>query len=99
MPRLTLEEEKIENKFVTWVRHNPPLICVKLNIQGNKGYPDRMILMPNGKAIFIEFKAPGKTAYLLQQYMHREMRKLGFAVEVHDTVKGAIEFVERELEP
>jgi len=30
-----------------------------LKVQGAKGWPDRLILKPSGKVMFVEFKRPG----------------------------------------
>ena len=90
-------EKKIEGRFRKWCSLTPNTICVKLNLQGNKGWPDVMVLLPEGKVLFIEFKAPGAMAYPLQQYVHRELVALGHKVMVTWSDEEAKRFVEREL--
>ncbi|NFA43989.1 VRR-NUC domain-containing protein [Clostridium botulinum] len=54
---------------------------------GVVGVPDRMVLLPGGKVIFVELKAPGKKARKLQEYRANQLRDLGFQVECLDTVE------------
>lgn len=54
---------------------------------GIVGVPDRMVLLPGGRIIFVELKAPGKKARKLQQYRAKQLRELGFQVECLDTIE------------
>ncbi|WP_230140249.1 VRR-NUC domain-containing protein [Clostridium neonatale] len=54
---------------------------------GVTGVPDRMVLLPGGKIIFVELKAPGKKARKLQEYRAKQLRELGFQVECLDTIE------------
>lgn len=58
----------------------------KLNVLGFPGLPDRLILIPGGRVVFVEFKAPGKKPTLLQEAWHRKLRATGFDVHVIDNV-------------
>lgn len=52
-------EASIENSFLQRLsRHAPNWRCVKLNLTGNRGWPDRLCLGPYGLYVFIEFKRP-----------------------------------------
>lgn len=56
--------------------------CVIHLIQTNQnGIPDTLALR-NARALFIEFKRPGKKPELLQLYRHEKLRKQGFDVRV-----------------
>jgi len=44
------------------------------------------MLSTEGRAVFIEFKAPGKKPTPLQAAWHSRLRGLGFEVHVIDTV-------------
>ena len=71
-------------------------MALKLSAQMHRGLPDRLILMPGGKAFFAEIKTTGKKPTLLQQKCHRELRALGFFVWVVDsseTVSDLIYFL------
>lgn len=47
---------------------------------GNAGVPDRLILLPGGKVVFVETKAPGKKSTSLQLSHQKRIRALGFEV-------------------
>lgn len=54
---------------------------VKL-VQG-EGLPDRLVLLPGGRAAFVELKKPeGGVVAPLQVLRHRELDKLGFSTVV-----------------
>ena len=55
-------------------------MCLKFVSPGYTGVPDRMILVPGGKIIFVELKAPGKKERPRQVYVQRRLRELGFIV-------------------
>lgn len=61
---------------------------------GNKGVPDRLVLLPGGHALLVELKATGKTSTPLQEKKQREIKGLGFYVDVVDSKVGVDEFVE-----
>ena len=54
--------------------------CMKWVCPGYSGVPDRIILLPGGKIVFVELKAPGKHERARQEYVHTRLRKLGFDV-------------------
>lgn len=76
-------EKKLEQKLVQAVKETGG-ICPKLVSPGTDGMPDRMTLLPGGRIIFIEVKAPGRKPRRLQELRHRQLRGLGFEVYVMD---------------
>lgn len=56
-------------------------LVVKLGITNRPGFPDLMTLK-GGKASFIEVKRPGERTRPLQEYRIKELRALGFEVEI-----------------
>lgn len=80
--RLMKQVEKIGGKAYKW------------NPTGVIGVPDRMVLLPGGRVIFIELKAPGKKLRKIQEYRAKELRKLGFQVECLDTVERVNELLQ-----
>jgi hypothetical protein len=62
---------------------------------GNDGVPDRLILLPGGKVLFIETKASGKTSTPLQKAQQLYIHNLGFAVYEADS-KAEIDRILRE---
>jgi hypothetical protein len=81
-------ESRVENAVVIWWRNQGGL-QVKLNLRGQRGWPDRMFLKPDGKHIYIEFKRIGEIERPLQKYMHDKLRDLGNEVYVCDSVASA----------
>ena len=73
--RLKNEVEKIGGKALKFVS------------PGVTGIPDRIILLPGGKIIFIELKATGKKLRPMQEYRAKELRALGFDVRCIDSVE------------
>ena len=61
---------------------------------GNNGVPDRMVCLPGGRVVFAELKAPGKQPRPEQAAKHRELRALGFRVEVLDSKAAVDAFIE-----
>ena len=59
-------------------------LCLKFVSPGFTGVPDRMILLPGEKVIFVETKKPGKKERARQEYVQGLFRALGF--EVYSTV-------------
>lgn len=61
--------------------------CIKLICTHVSGLPDRLLLLPGGRVIFVEVKTESKKPRRLQTIIHKRLRKLGFVVEVVDTSK------------
>jgi hypothetical protein len=67
----------------------------KFEVKGRRGYPDRIGLLPGGRVLFCEAKAPGETPRKDQRARIRKLRKLGFVVAVVDTPAKARRAVDR----
>lgn len=67
--------------------------ALKFISPGVSGVPDRIVLLPGGKIIFVELKAPKKKLRELQKYRKKELEELGFRVEVIDSLDRVNEFV------
>lgn len=78
-----MKEKAIERKLVAAVRAVGG-IAPKFVSPGLDGMPDRLALLPDGKAAFVEVKAPGQKPRPLQLARHRLLRRLGFRVYVLD---------------
>lgn len=61
---------------------------------GNNGVPDRMVCLPGGRVVFAELKAHGKQPRPDQAAKHRELRGMGFRVEVLDSKAAVDAFIE-----
>lgn len=71
-------------------------IAFKWVSPGNNGVPDRIVIMPGGRVVFAELKAPGRKPTQLQQYQHERLRALGCDVRVIDSREG-VDTLIREL--
>lgn len=78
-----MREKVIEKKLVMEVKKRGG-ICPKFMSPGFDGMPDRLVLLPDGKAGFVEVKASGKKPRPLQLTRHKLLRGIGFQVFVID---------------
>ena len=69
-------------------------LALKFVSPGFSGVPDRLVLLPGGKMVFVEMKAPGKEPTSLQRLRHGQLRDLGFRVYVADSKEGIREVLE-----
>ena len=69
--------------------------ALKFTSPGWAGAPDRLVLMPNGRMVFVELKAPGRKPRPIQLKRHDVLRALGFEVVVIDSPEGVDEFIRR----
>ena len=60
---------------------------------GKVGVPDRMVLLPQGRIVFVELKAPGEKIRPLQAHIINTIKALGFKVEIIDSKNGVDEFI------
>ncbi|MDY5159663.1 VRR-NUC domain-containing protein [Actinotignum urinale] len=78
-----MEEKRIEQALTKTVKARGGW-CLKFVSPSMNGMPDRLCLFPDGKAGFVEVKAPGRKPTPLQQTRHKQLRTLGFRVFVLD---------------
>ena len=91
-----MKESAIEKAFVTFIEnHLPCVMTVKLE---QLGWPDRLVLLPGGRTLFIEFKKPG-TGRLsdYQRYIIKKITSTGSQVFVVDNAKEACHIVEHAV--
>ena len=67
--------------------------ALKFESPGMAGVPDRLVLLPGGKLIFVEMKAPGETLRPLQEKRAKEIRSLGFSVLHIDSIQAIEDFI------
>lgn len=79
-----MREKYIEQQLTRAVKSRGGL-CEKWN-SGTAGWPDRIVLLPDGKSGFVEVKAPGKEPRPLQEHRHEQLRALGYPVFVLDHI-------------
>ena len=80
-----MRERYIEQQLMKKTRQRG-VLCEKWNA-GTSGWPDRIVLLPDGKVGFVEVKAPGEKPRALQVHRHEQLRALGYSVYVLDGVE------------
>jgi hypothetical protein len=63
---------------------------VKLNIMGQRSWPDRLAIAPNGAHCYIEFKRPDEDPTPLQADLHADLAKRGIKVHVAHSEQEAL---------
>jgi hypothetical protein len=79
--RFVKEIQKIGGKAPKWVS------------PGNRGVPDRIVILPGGRTVYVEMKAPGKPLGPLQQKWSEILRSLGhevYKIDSHDDINRFI---------
>ena len=90
-------ENTIERYFCRKIKELGGL-ALKLSPTGTAGLPDRLVLLPGQRIVFVEFKAPGKKPRPLQQKRINELQKLGFKAVCLDSYQKVDAFLEAVLD-
>lgn len=91
-----MEEQKIERRLKKEIE----LIggkALKFVSPGMSGVPDRIVLLPGGKIIFVELKAPDKNLSPIQLFRKKEFDMLGFKIwkiDSYKDIKDLIYYIE-----
>ena len=70
---------------------------IKIKRADQKGWPDRLFLIPGGAPLFIEFKTPVGVLSPHQVFKITRLESLGYAVAVCDTVEDAVREIKEIL--
>lgn len=90
-----MKESEVERRLVQMVRKRGGL-CYKFVSPGNPGVPDRIIITPTGRTIYVELKTEIGRLANIQRWQIAEMQKRGAEVRVVkglDAVKALVEEV------
>lgn len=74
-------EKEIERRMVRTVRERGGL-CYKFVSPSNPGVPDRIIITPNGRVVFVELKTEVGRLANTQKWQINEMQKRGADVRI-----------------
>lgn len=69
-------------------------MTLKFVSPGHAGVPDRLVILPAGKVIFVEMKRPGEKPRPLQLKVMEKLKNLGCDVRVLDSKEAVNDFVE-----
>ena len=89
-----MRERDIEKKMLNAIRKMGGE-AFKWVSPGNDGVPDRIVMLPGGRLIFVELKADRGRLSPVQKIQIRRIQKLGQDVEVVQGMDGLEEFLER----
>ena len=78
-----LLENEIENAVVDHAK-DLGIEVTKMNLLGNRNWPDRVFWIEGGRPFLIEFKFPGEPLRKGQRAKIKKLRRLGYDVEVCD---------------
>lgn len=81
-------EESLEAKC-RGIAHEVGGLFFKMNPSGIVGVPDRVVILPGGRTVWVEFKAPFGRLSPVQKAVHAEFEKRGHKVHV---VRSTLEF-------
>ena len=92
---MAMQESQIERRLAQGVKAKGGM-CMKFTSPGLPGVPDRIVLLPDGRVIFIELKTKSGRLAAVQRWVISAMRARGADVRVlHglDQVKSFLEEV------
>ena len=77
-------ESEIEQACVRLAKEHH---CILLKIQKVRGWPDRLLLTPNGKALFLELKRSGQSLRPLQAHFIAVLTQMGHPAQMVNSVE------------
>ena len=89
-----LYESQIEATVVRRALQELGIFSVKMR-GVERGWPDRMFLLPKGRVLWIEFKRPGGAVAAYQTLIHERLQHFEHVVQVHDNVDVALRAIEK----
>lgn len=87
-------EKEVESRLRTQVKNKLGGLALKFVSPGLNGVPDRIVLLPGARIIFVETKAPAKKLRKLQEYVCGLIAALGFDVRRIDTKEKVDNFIQ-----
>lgn len=76
-----MREKFVEQKLIRLVEKMGGL-AIKFVSPQSVGWPDRIVLLPGGKIIFVEVKQTTGRLSKMQEYRLKQLEKLGFETHV-----------------
>ena len=82
-----VSEKSIERYLVARAK-KLGLPCLKYSNPSVAGYPDRLLVLPDGQVVWVELKSKGRKPTKLQLMRHTELSGLRHSVKVIDNRAG-----------
>lgn len=73
-------------------------VCLKYSNPNMAGFPDRVVLLPDGITFWVELKSKGKKPTEIQQIRIKYMMSIGHDVFVIDSKEGVDEVINKMTE-
>ena len=89
-------ESSVEKKLSGMLRKRGAL-CLKFTSPGHPGVPDRIVVLPDGRIVFVELKASGGVLSPLQRWQIEQLRSMGADVRILHGADQVHAFVEEVL--
>ena len=90
MPRRLSEHKAVENPGVKWAESHGVKVTKTVAL-GRAGWPDRTFWFYGGRPFMAELKSPGCPPSPLQLHTIKELKELGYDVEVFDNKESFIQ--------
>lgn len=94
---MSQKESIEERKFVKLLFRTCRIRAIKYTDSYRRGGPDRQVLLPGGKVVFIEFKRQGEGLRPEQEAYHDYLRSLEHEVHLCVFAKEALSIIKKHL--
>ena len=91
---LKVQEKNLQRKLLTYAKANG-ILAVKVDSSSMRGWPDLVVILPNGTSLYIEVKTPSGRLSKLQQIAISKIEQQGAAVYVIRTIDEFCEVIAR----
>lgn len=88
-----MKESQLEKKFRISVERVGGM-APKWVSPSNRGVPDRIVILPGGRTVFVELKSPGKPLQPLQRRWTKKLQALGHQVYKIDSIDDIERFIQ-----
>lgn len=85
--------EKTIEKYLVLKIESLGGLCVKFPPLFFRGFPDRIVLLPGARIVFVETKDAGKKPCQAQVRVHNRLKALGFRVDILDSKESVDNFM------
>lgn len=92
---MSIRERDVEAYLTGQLKSKLGLVCVKFIPDNRNGMPDRMVLLPDRRVLWVELKTTGGKLSAIQKLRHEELKRAGHDIVCVWTKAQADELVAR----
>lgn len=92
---MSIRERDVEAYLTGQLKSKLGLACIKFIPDNRNGMPDRQVLLPGGRVLWVELKTLGGELSPIQKLRHEELKRAGHEVVCVWTKSQADELVGR----